>query len=498
MRIFKILVAIFTFLVFLGHNVYASTCDSVSLKLMEETWREFREIHPFGFQTVALKHQGANKDTCVFVISEPSPWVKAEELEKLFADYNGNLIIGRKEFGYDGGLYDAIGCAKLNSVEFISFEKNLFDILYGTAHKPYYTDLDNPSPHVYYSESKLNYNLYFAYWLNTSWWKEVFENPISEEVPFRILLDQPFSNDLIYSKKRGFVIWEINPNQIILDHHFRENARRFALDTDFVLAAIRKNNIFIIGREREIPVTVLPPLRSETIFLLASLNAQEFSVNINSDSDSFVEVGVWAKQVLMSEKLRDTELGNLLTLTGIQLLSLSNHANVRDLFIDYPLPPNLEFLTELSHKSTNSIKCQWELPVIFREIPTNPSSSMDTSIESAIFLPGERTPYGTYDLVVLDKTGSLKPSYLNIDGKTLNRTEGGRINAYDYFTSLNNTDLVRVAQYAMMFQAFQLVRREERVDLPLRLFDVNKSWVQTPSQVVLNKSWCSFNYSNCE
>ena len=256
MRLFKIVVAIFIFLVFLDHNVYASTCDSVSLKLMEQTWREFREIHPLGFQTVALKHQGANKDTCVFVISEPPQWVKAEDLEKLFADYNGNLIIGRKEFGYDGGLYDAIGCAKLNSVEFISFEKNLFDILYGTTYKPYYTDLDNPSPHVYYSESKLNYNLDFAYWLNSSWWKEVFENPISEEVPFHILLDQPFSNELIYSKKRGFVIWEINPDHIILDHHFRENARRFALDTDFVLAAFRKSNIFIIGREREIPVTV--------------------------------------------------------------------------------------------------------------------------------------------------------------------------------------------------------------------------------------------------
>ena len=72
MRVYQKVLSFMALVILFSHNIHASTCDSISLKLMEQTWREFRAIHPFGFQIVGLKHYG---DTCVFVMSEPAEWL---------------------------------------------------------------------------------------------------------------------------------------------------------------------------------------------------------------------------------------------------------------------------------------------------------------------------------------------------------------------------------------------------------------------------------------
>ena len=130
-----------------------ATCDSVAEQLMEQTWREFRDIHPFGYQTVGLKHRG---DTCVFVMSEPNHWVKEETLRQLFEKYHGQMALKYQHFGIDGQLTDAVGCVKLDSGQFQKFEQEAFQLLYRTSYKPYYTDLDHPAPHVYFSPVSLN------------------------------------------------------------------------------------------------------------------------------------------------------------------------------------------------------------------------------------------------------------------------------------------------------------------------------------------------------
>lgn len=59
-----------------------------SSKIMEEVWQEFRQIHPYGYQTVALKHVD---DACVFVISEPSESISEDDFNSLFSAYNGKM-----------------------------------------------------------------------------------------------------------------------------------------------------------------------------------------------------------------------------------------------------------------------------------------------------------------------------------------------------------------------------------------------------------------------
>lgn len=184
----------------------ASSCDSTSLNLMKQTWQEFRSIHPFGFQTVGLKHQG---DTYVFVISEPADWVSSESLKSLFTDYDGHLILAKQPFGYDGALYDFVGCARLDNTSFKTFESRLFTTLYGTPNKPYYTDLDHPAKHIYFSKTLSALNL--PKMLSATWLQEeVITGPGGKDVPFRYLLDSssdPETDTIYYSKKRGIVVF---------------------------------------------------------------------------------------------------------------------------------------------------------------------------------------------------------------------------------------------------------------------------------------------------
>ena len=442
------------FMLFGLNNVCAKqSCYS----LMEKTWREFRAIHPFGFQTVGLKHYG---DTCVFVISEPSEQVKGEELETLFSEYDGHLIIGRKSFGYDGGLYDAIGCAKLDSSSFINLEKRLFVLLYGTNYKPYYTNLDDPFEHVYYSNTNLDFFIPISSWYK--WEKEEkFIVPSKADQSLEQLSSKDIykSNELFYSKKRGFILWIIDPITIFhSDTLFRSNARKFALDTDLIVHTIyRDNKLIIVGREREVPVTILPPLRCETICSIILNGRKRMSVIIKPDSlinitDSVNSDSVyWATPIMMSKLLWNTEMGNLMLLTDFMLKSWSENAIIKDLFIDYPQPPSFFTSNGVAHELKYEPKYFWE------------------------FLYGGRT-------------SSLFPSYKNMNDSLSGKAHNLSFKAYDYFAKLNNTDLVRINQYVQISRAFLLYPYLSSTK-ELSAQKSSELWIQSPLMTVSNQPW---------
>ena len=450
------------------------TCDSASLALMERTWREFRKIHPFPFQTVALKHQG---DTCVFVMSEPDRWVKRETLANLFRRYNGHLIVGRHLFGYNGALYDATGCAVLNSNSFPIFQKELFELLYGSDYKPFYTNLDTPLPHVYFSKDTLEYDL-----SNLNWdtWKrqEKFMDVTDKTATLNVFANASATNELYYSQERGFVAWRICLQAVTpSDTAFHHNARRFALDTDLILHAFKSgSSLFVIGRERELPVTVLPPLRVETICSLAFAGDNKMSVcfinatdSLRNDDPDIPDSLVWITPIEMTPTWRNTELGNLMILTDMILKSWSERAQVYDYFVGYP-HPNSGFPYDVGVAEHLGYQ-----PEYMWIIPENP-----------------------------ERIGCLKPAYLPKTNKLSDNnslTELSKTN-YEYFAKLNNTDLARVAQYAHLCWAFNLMKSpdtksgsiksdEQGQSLwPGKITDYQDSlWVITPAYTISNMRW---------
>ena len=187
----------------LCHNVQAQNFDPVSWQKMHQTWQEFRAIHPFGMQTVALKHYG---DTCVFVISEPPGWVKETDLRLLFEKYRGVLTTKSQPYGIDGMLTDAVGCAKLDRSRFAQQKKKLFALLYSTAYKAFFTDLDHPAEHMYFSDIPLDYSFSDDDFHDQKFPIKRFNGSVID-VSIKGLARLPMANtnDIFYSKRRGMV-----------------------------------------------------------------------------------------------------------------------------------------------------------------------------------------------------------------------------------------------------------------------------------------------------
>lgn len=431
-------------------------CSNYETSKMEETWRMFRALHPYSYQTVALKHYG---DTCVFVMSEPDSWVKETDLKQLFGKYDGQIIIRYQPYGFDGQLTDAVGCAIFDSITFNNFEKELFALLYKTDYKPYYTDLDHPVKHVYFSkEYNLNYTI-FPFILESDL-KEKFYSPFSKndsgEKTISELLDSEMhcSNDIYFSKDRGFVIWVIDTDSTIQVETFIPNARRFALDTDLILGSVLRrentNKVAIVAREREVPVTILPPLRSETILQLASNSNDGLRLTFDSYNKS-INDSTLATTISMTNWLENTEMGNLMVMTDVLLKSWSENGIVHDSFMDYPLPESYPFEKGISY----------ELGYI---------------------------PNYLWNFLFDGETGCLPINYNPpLENLKTGREQEISYKARRHFANLNCIDIVRCAQYAAVYHylsGHKLYYQKQ-----------NSNWVKTPSWTISNKTWGVGGYS---
>lgn len=435
-------------------------CDSVTLSLMEGTWHKFREIHPFCFQTIGLKHYG---DTCIFVMSEPAEWVSVDTLRSFFAEYDGSLIIGRKSFGYDGGLYDAIGFVKLDSAKFEGFENKLYEILYPDKirnKKNCYTDLDHPTSHVYFFDYGKYENVIPFDLQNT-----LFTTKDGEQSLEKLMQIKNYPPCELFYSKQGYVVWRINAHiQNSLLAFLLHFASQFALDTDLIIKLFFKDDaIYIVGRKRMIPFAELPPLRTETIKLLLTLKDDELSLCFNPDSativsikDSVVADSVWATPVCMSKRLQNTELGNLMILSTILLNSWSNRSKVKDLFVNYPpLPDYLSKYWVMYYLSC--------LPKYLRNID---------------------------ERLLLDGFIKGVPDYHKKQNSAL-----FDVSMKSYRAGICNTDLTRLAQYMLLFRAFRplmLLRFQFLLMRPDS--DNSKQWIQTPSFTVSNVPWSCADY----
>ena len=352
----RLVLTLLPLLTFCQSNAQTSTpCDSILQKMMEDAWKEFREIHPSNFQTIALKHYGS--DTCVFVMSEPPGWVSQDSIKKLFNSYGGHVGIGKHAWGYNGVLTDAIGCVALNSSKFLRFQSKLFKLIYGTDYKPYYTNLDKPVQHTYTLPDSL------VYMPDEESIKRIENaplfsatkliNPKHEQLSVSIvdLLKGDFlSSGIYYSVIPGYVTWIVNPaiasndkSEIVAwtDSTFKADARRFLLDTDLIIDAISSpRGVALVGRERKAPVDVLPPLRAETILLLAQHASDTLYTDLAAELSTRVEDSLYYTPIHMNESISHSEIGFLMVQTAVKMLS-NGKSHIYDFF---STPTNLDMV----------------------------------------------------------------------------------------------------------------------------------------------------------
>ncbi|MEG1556531.1 MAG: hypothetical protein RR356_07395, partial [Bacteroidales bacterium] len=214
-----------------------------------------------------------------------------------------------------------------------------------------------------------------------------------------------------------------------------EYIRQFTLDADLILGALADSStLVIIGREREVPLNELPPLYVETILLLASVTEKELSqsLDINDFLAGKMNNGKDWCPTYLSKELENTEFGNLMTLTDILLKDWSERGTIEEAYYRYPKPGYYPFDKPLFRKlGLHELVYNW-----------NTANAM-----YAIDLNGTT-------LYTLNRTGSLPVSYFNSQESSTSIGYQYEQQAYHYFATLNNPDLVRVVQYTALYQLF--------------------------------------------
>ncbi len=420
--------------------------DATSRVSIDDVWKEFRANHPYGFQTVGLKHNG---DEQIFVISEPSENVSFQAIESLFSNYNGTVTIKKNSLGYDGWLADVVGSIKFKSTDQESeFKNKLFTLLYGTAYKAYYTDLDKPSRHAYFAPYKYNLNYSITAAELKQWFvdeKESFGELSgqgvvtgSKSILSHLSSNEKNPNKLLYSRERGFVVWLINPSGVSDDRSFRLNARKFTLDTDLIIGAFgaKGKTVAIVARERQIPVDILPPLRIETLTLLATTNNERLA-------QSYERHNIFASKlpdnsdvapIYLSDELWHTEYGNLLNVTDQMLKSWSENGDIDYKNFGHPKPIDWAFKRgAVRDLDANQLTYNWN------------------TAGAGYVIEGDN-----YDIFAVNRTGSLPVSYIpgGMEGRVDQKVYEAEEMAYDFFSGLNSPELARVVQYATFYQIF--------------------------------------------
>lgn len=310
--------------------------QSIAYSVKNELWSSLRKSFNYHIQQIGLsKH--FEDESCLFIISEPSPNTSVEELQRLLEDYNIFTEIKEHKVGYDGWVKDLIIAVNdVDAEDIADISDILHQYLFKTTYKSYNIKLPIDNEFNPYLVENLNYQIS----VNEleKWFISDAEKFHKDNEQLSITVENILSNKkegVFFSNEHGFVIWAIKTNSSISNK--QEEIRKFTLDSDLILGAISKNNMLvIIGRERQSSIIDLPPLRLETILLLASANNEELSQSYERNTlfaGKLPGGKDWAP-IYLSDELQNTEYGSLLNITDQMLKSWSLNGDVE--YIDFP------------------------------------------------------------------------------------------------------------------------------------------------------------------
>lgn len=438
MTIFVILAVAFTLYMVLGRaNIENTMAYSDQLEL----WQEFREKNPNNYQTVGIK---AYEDKSYnIILSEPSPSLSLEKLESFIEKYHGIVFTHTCPMGIDGWLKDAVLCFNgVRKYKMPEFRSELFNLLYGTDYKAAFEDLSEIAGHTDFLKENINYQI-SAEELQ-KWFIDdgqlLIENGSNNEYSLEDLLNKEL-NGIYYTKEPGMVVWILN----LYDDtpgDFDVPARMFALDSDLILGAVGKGNtVAIIGGERQLPLHELPPMRVETMKLLASTSKAELSQSYerNNIVAGKMTNGKDFAPIYLSPELWHTEYGSMLNVTDQMLKSWSENGEIEYESFVYSKPYDWAFVeSAMRNLNVSELTYNWN------------TSGAGYSIDA-----DDNNPYSVY---ALNRTGSLPVSY--IPGDTDEITEDDKVyqaeeNAYDFFSGLASPELTKVLEYTALYQIFK-------------------------------------------
>jgi hypothetical protein len=359
-----------------------------------------------------------------------------EAIQKYNAALDPVMFVESTPIGVDGWVKDVL--LRLPPMDEASTRDTLDAIqqhVFNTTYKAYVMPLPAATPAP--SSDKLDLNVSIP---EVKKWLFEDGEPLTSMYGGEITAEQVLQSQrsgIFFSKERSLVIWSIDRNKPISDYIVE--ARQFALDSDIIVGAVNTGTqLLIVGRERIIPVEVLPPLRTETILQLASVKDDELEQSYertNIFAGKFNGEDDWAP-IYLSNALIDTEYGSLLNITDQLLKRWSMNGLIEYQNFKYPNP-----------QSWGKDWCFNE-PLVIEAGATNLTFNWNTQGV------GYTTKIGGREFFALNRSGSLPTSYLEGDDQKPNYTSYEET-GYKCFAKFGDPNLARVVQYAALYQIFQ-------------------------------------------
>jgi len=434
-------------------------------------WTAFRQIHPYPYQTIAVRQ--LPDATRMVILSEPAPMMPLSDL------------IGSKRFkwyiGTDGWVEDLVlkvragsGTAPLDDPLLRDRIAVLHRALFGTNFGGEIEMLDGAptvppghlSPNLRVSPREV------SSWLsdNSRLWHAV-DGEDDEVFSWDSIREQSFvgafasgDNTLIMLTFPTRLLAAARANNNALDS-LRKPFREFAVASDDVIGGVWGNDgqTAILARVRTRPLEQLPPLRFETFNLLAKQSADELSQSYERNTifagklqSGEYELKDWAP-IYLSPSLIDTELGALLNITDQMLKSWSQAGAVEYLYFTYPKPKDFPFTMP---KGTRPAALSDVLKKVYGA--DSVLFNWNTAGSGVAVKPAE------FSTLTTKQTGALPVTY-GADGSS---TKSGAKSstddlfdyeekAYKYFADMGDPNLGRVVQYTLLYQLFRAIAKDD-------------------------------------
>jgi hypothetical protein len=433
-----ILLAVLAVILFDACKSKLAPDKSIAFARKDEVWQDFRDHFKYHMQTIGLTAIN-NDESVAMLISEPPPHTTIRELKDKLKGFAYYIEEKSQPIGYDGWIKDVVvvltGASQKKLDKLVG---SLSAYLYGSDYKAYSMALpvmdryEGFLPNLNYKIQPSELNQWF----------------IEQPIDFYSEMDPSYfmklsgalalkEQGILYSKEPGFVVWMLASYGDISAS--QSQIRKFCLDADLILGAISHENgaLAIIGRERQNSVWDVPPLRTETVQMLASADKEEIAQSYERTAlfAGKIEGGKDWAPIYLSKDLLNTEYGNLLNITDQMLKSWSMNGHVQYNEFNYTQPSYFTFAKSIYDvMSSSTLTFNWN------------TKGVGYTIEK-----------GPHEFYCINRTGSLPVSYIpegfSAQGnkKTTDLCEE---KAYDYFSWLGNVELTRVVQYAALYQIF--------------------------------------------
>ena len=430
---------------------------TMAYQKLDSLYDDFRQHFRMHYQTIATAT--FPDSSRIILIAEPAPFFEPDSLESICSRFTHQTSRRNFKIGYDGYVTDmAVVLGNATSENLDNLVAKLSEQLYLSDYKPNTLDLLGKEKRHYFASDNLDYQITlgeFDDWFFTAGEPFIDERDTADDLTVSDMFSQK-RRGVFFSREPGLVAWSIRRDSDLSKQI--DDIRRFALDADLILGALRDSTtLVVIGREREASLETLPPLRVETVLLIASISSKELSQSLDINDCMAGKMGNgrdWCPTYL-SRELENTELGHLLTITDVLLKDWSENGTIQEACYKYPSPGRFPFDQPLFKKlGLSELVYNW-----------NTANTM-----YAIDLP-------EYTIYTLNRTGALPVSYFHSQSSGTSVGAQYERQAGNYFARSGNTDIARVVQYVALYQLFMDNGITYKGDLLHSVFPSNKPYL---------------------